>query len=136
MHIVMPQGDSVERRGRCLGGRQRYPHGCAEPPAKISSLFVVAATTANISAAAADGCFRFYFWLTGVDARPPVNHSYHIHHLRIHSHTAQHPSNAPTSSNATFPVFSFPSGFLSPFFSFPLLCSAYLLYTGVLYVHR
>jgi hypothetical protein len=57
-------------------------------------------------------------------------------------HTIQHPFNPSlhlsTSSNATFPALLSASGFPSPlfFFPFPFLCSAYLLYTGVLYVLR
>jgi len=72
-------------------------------------LFVVAANVFWLRLRSS--VFGFYFWLrlTGVDAWPPVIHSYHIHHLRIHSHTTQPSSNPSlhlsTSSNATFSGF-------------------------------
>src|SRR5580693_6638905 len=76
----------------------------------------------------------FWLWLTGVDAWPPVNHSYHIHHLRIHFHTTQHPSNHPCTS-AHFQMQHFRlsrlSGFPFPFFSFFLFfpfCAAPIYY--------
>ena len=53
-------------------------------------LFAVAATTVNIFPGYDCGrllSIYFRLWLTGVDAWPPANHSYHIHHLRIDSLT-------------------------------------------------
>ena len=105
-------------------------------------LFAIAATTtANIF----PGCdcgrlLSIYFrqWLTGVDAWPPANHSYHIHHLRIDSHTTftsiQPSLHLSTSSNATFLAFSSRSGFPSPPFLFSFSFSVQrlsIIYGGI-----
>ncbi|KAH9022762.1 hypothetical protein EDB85DRAFT_265755 [Lactarius pseudohatsudake] len=85
---LSPSPTSSSKRGNEPGGKD-IPMAAQSRLLKFEFFSSFCSLSPSTSSGCGCGCLlSIYFWLrpTGVDAWPPVNHSYHIHHLRIHSH--------------------------------------------------